>query len=119
VVFAEVAVGRTRNVSVPMNFGLAPAVARTTACGQPKRQQSCMQPLREACSGIWQSMPRWLSVAMGQCGAQGKFAEVSMPQVRPAMADWAVNTAIAKTATNWRNFFIRLRKTIHPNVDGI
>ncbi len=63
-VLPGVAAGIAKENAVPTAFGFDPAEERTTACGQPKRQHSCMQPVREAC-GIWQSMPVWC-MAMGQ-----------------------------------------------------
>lgn len=94
-------------------FGLFPCADLTVASGQPKRQHSCMQPMRDA-RGIWQFMPM-RCLAMGQCGAQGRADAVPMLQVRPARAGSAVSSAMASTATSWRSFFIRLRETIHRN----
>jgi hypothetical protein len=45
---AGAAAEEARKNGVRMALCLAPATDRTTACGQPKRQLSCWQPVREA-----------------------------------------------------------------------
>jgi hypothetical protein len=59
-----VAGGMAMKKDAPTAFRLDRTVDRTTACGQPRGQHCCMQPVRETC-GIWQSTLMWL-MAMGQ-----------------------------------------------------
>jgi len=48
VILEGAAAGSAKNNGVTTAFGLAPAADLNTAWGQPKRQLSCWQPVREA-----------------------------------------------------------------------